>query len=83
VPEVKDFMTIDWTYYTEKDRDAFKRSDRSYAHRSATVRLETKSAAKSRPCVITKRTRVGGSRVACMHGFARDEIHVDGGLRLW
>ena len=49
VPEVKDFMTIDWTYYTEKDRDAFKRTDRSYAHRSATVRPETKSAAKSRP----------------------------------
>lgn len=48
VPEVKDFMTIDWTYYTEKDRDSFKRTDKSYAHRSAAVRLATMTAEKSR-----------------------------------
>lgn len=38
-PEVKDFMTIDWTYYTEKDRDTFKKADKTYAHRSAAVRF--------------------------------------------
>lgn len=33
LPEVKDFMTIDWTYYAEKDRDWLKKADRKYAHR--------------------------------------------------
>jgi len=40
LPEVKDFMTIDWTYYAEKDRDNLKHTSTSrHKFRSPMVRL--------------------------------------------